>query len=94
MQFEVIVSQGTVLGPVLFNAFFSNTGSGIECKFADDTKMCGLDDMLEGRDAIQMDLDRLLKWAHVNFIKLNKAKWKVLRLDQSNSDLKYSLGKK
>ncbi|PKU44719.1 pol- hypothetical protein [Limosa lapponica baueri] len=71
--------------------------SEIECtrsKFANDSKLCGGVDTLEGRDAIQRDLDRLERWARVNFMKFNKDKCMILHICWGNSKHKYRLGGK
>ncbi|PKU42382.1 rna-directed dna polymerase from mobile element jockey-like [Limosa lapponica baueri] len=63
------VPQGSIFGPVLLNTFAGDMGSRIECtlsKFANDTELCGAVNTLEGRDAIQRDLNRLERWAGAN----------------------------
>lgn len=71
------------MGLALFNILVGDMDCGIEhtlSKFADATKLCATADMLEGRNAIQRNLDWLEKWIHANLRKFNKAKCKVLNL--------------
>jgi len=93
------IPQGSVLGLALFSIFVGDMDSGIECtlsKFAYNTKLCGTVDRnrkeLEGRDAIQWDLDNLEKRACASLRKFNQAKCNVLHMGWGHPKQKYRLG--
>ena len=79
----------------MFNIFVCNVETRIKCtfsKFADNSKLSGAVYMLEGKDAIQRDLDMLERWVHANLMKFNKVKCRVLHLGWGN--LKHRLCRK
>lgn len=62
----------------------------IECtlnEFANNTKVCSVVDMLEGRDAIQREFESLQNWAYANLTRFNKD----IHLGWGNIKCKYRL---
>ena len=85
------------MGPVLFNIVISDIDSRIKCtisKLAKVTKMSGVFNTPEGWDVTQRDLDKSENCAHVNLMRFNKAKSKILHLGQGNSQYQHRLGNK
>ena len=86
------VPQGSVLGPILFliyiNDLENEIGSNI-LKFADDTTMFRRVESQEDRHQLQVDINKLVKWAEKWQMFFNKDKCKCLHIGQANAKKNY-----
>ncbi|KAJ7402821.1 rna-directed dna polymerase from mobile element jockey-like [Pitangus sulphuratus] len=83
------------LGPVLFNISINDLYKWIEDtlnQFVGGTKFGRSVDLLEGRKALQRDLDRLDRWAEANCMSFSEAKYQVLHLAHNTAMQHYRLG--
>ena len=81
--------------PALFNIFISDLDKRVKStlfKYADNIKMWGDVSMLDRRNRLQSDLDRLQGWADENGMGFNTDKCRVLHLRRKNQQHTYRLG--
>lgn len=91
------VPQGSILGHVLLNIFINDLDAeseGILDKFADDTKLGGAAEALEGREAPQREFDKSEDWAITNHMNFSEGKCWILHLGWDNAEYMDRLGNK
>ena len=89
------VSQGSVMGPVLFVIYINDIDSYVSfkiLKFADDTNIVDVVSSPEGIKQLRQDLVDLYRWSNEWLMLFNTDKCKIMNLGNKNPCVKYELG--
>ena len=89
------VSQGSVLGPLLFLLYINDLDDNITSnvlKFVDDTKVLKRVNNVGNKQHLQNDLVKLVKWSEKWQMLLNFGKCKCLHTGHGNLDVNYKMG--
>ena len=82
------VSQGSVLGPILFLVYINDLEEGVIgkiLKFADDTKLFTKTKEIGDKKYLQDDIDKLVKWSEKWQMLFNFGKCKCLHIGPGNT---------
>ena len=88
------ISQGSVLGPVLFIIYIKDLPETVESMvhiFADDTKIYRKITTEKDCAALKKDLDMLQEWSNKWLFKFNTNKCKVMRLGMHHPEHIYTM---
>ena len=85
------VPQGSVLGPLLFVLYINDLNLSVDSNaqilsFADDTKLLSQVSSLDDQNALQQNLNSIIKWSKVNNMELNREKFELLSFDLINNN--------
>ena len=89
------VSQGSVLGPILFLVYINDLEEGVTgkiLKFADDTKLFTKIKEIGDKQNLQDDIDKLVKWSEKWQMLFNFGKCKCLHIGRGNTSMTYEMG--
>ena len=88
------IPQGSVLGPLLFVVFINDLPQNVKSTvkmFADDTKLFGRSDNVQGQQNIQKDLDQLQQWSDKWQLKFHPQKCAVMKIGTKKSEAAYTM---
>ena len=89
------VPQGSVPGPILFLVYIDDLEewvAGHTLTFADDTKLFRKTKELGGKQKLQDDIDKLVRWSEKWQMLFNCGKCKCLHTRTGNTSMNYGIG--